>query len=46
MGDYYYGLVKGIKCWLFVINYKDIGVMYLWFSFIMFLIGGFMVMVI
>lgn len=36
----------GIKRWLFTTNHKDIGSMYLWFSFIMFLVGGAMALVI
>jgi len=36
----------GITRWLFTTNHKDIGTMYLWFSFIMFLTGGAMAMVI
>ena len=42
----HHGPAKGIKRWLFATNHKDIGAMYLWFSFIMFLTGGFMAMII
>ena len=37
---------KGWSRWLYSTNHKDIGTLYLWFSFAMFLTGGAMAMVI
>ena len=37
---------KGLMRWVLTTNHKDIGTLYLWFAFIMFLTGGAMAMVI
>ena len=37
---------SGLMRWVTTTNHKDIGTLYLWFSFIMFLTGGAMAMII
>lgn len=44
--DHHHGPAKGLLRWVFTTNHKDIGSMYLWFSFCMFLAGGIMALII
>jgi cytochrome c oxidase subunit 1 len=42
----HHGPAKGLMRWVLTTNHKDIGTLYLWFSFIMFLTGGAMALII
>ena len=46
MGDHHHGPAKGLTRWITTTNHKDIGTMYLWFSFSMFILGGAFAMIV
>ena len=46
MGEHHHGPAKGLMRWVLTTNHKDIGTLYLWFSFAMFVLGGSFAMII
>jgi len=46
MGAAHHGPQKGLMRWILTTNHKDIGTLYLWFAFAMFIMGGSFAMII